>query len=212
MNPKYLALVGGGVTTIIGSSFGAYYLSQDKTIGDKLKKLNSNLIETVDEYEVAFKENKSTKEFTNLISLDNEKITSDSTLVAGGKALKAWCEKQYKKGLSKGNIEELITKVTNYCSEPPVDISAKLKKQGKSLAGEWSSQLVAVKQKTDDTLLGELQKINRGIKTMNDENQAPVIEALEKWCNDNVKTKLTDDKQDTTWNKVVPRCIEDATT
>ncbi|OAL10491.1 hypothetical protein A6V39_00305 [Candidatus Mycoplasma haematobovis] len=77
-----IALTCGSVATVVGGSYGAYYLLQEKTIENELTSRNLKLIKTDDDYQIAFREEKDTPAFITLLNSINktgeEAITSNS--------------------------------------------------------------------------------------------------------------------------------------
>lgn len=206
LNTKYLALFGGGATAVAGGSAGIYYLSQDKTIKDRLISQGHSIIETDDEYEVSFKEFKKEKTYINLIKGTDSSLNENSDLSVGRVALKKWCEDNLKLDLTENNIKKALENTKKYCTKPPLTIEDKLPNLKKALVKNWKDKLNNIKSEKEP-LLTDLKKINDKINTLDDSGDI-VDTALKDWCNSKIKTKLSEDKKDDIWNKVEKRCLE----
>ncbi|OAL10475.1 hypothetical protein A6V39_00225 [Candidatus Mycoplasma haematobovis] len=196
-----------GVATVVGGGTGVYLLSQDKTtIRDKLDKENIELINNVDEYEIAFKEFKDTTNYINLIKGDNDPLNASSTQKDGGLALKKWCESNLKLRLTTPNSETITENIKKYCSSSLLTIEAKLKRGNKSLVENWNDKLSKLKTPSDNgALLTDLKKIKKDLESLEVQD---VHKVLENWCKKQIKTRLTEDKNDAVWTKVNNRCLK----
>lgn len=196
-----------GVGAVGGGATGIYLLSQEKTIKDRLTNRGVSLIDSKDEYEVAFLERKDKESFLTEIG---SKLKTATTFADGGKELNTWCETNLEIKLTEQGIEDKLTKVEEYCSKPSVDIESRYTKLGKSLVAsdKWKDKykILSEKQPQDDSSLKKDLGIE-AIKQKNDHTEAG--EALKKWCDLKIKTKLVNDKKEETWKKVEKRCLSE---
>lgn len=203
--PKQTLMMGVGTSAIAGGGFGIYYLSQDRTIEDKLVSSGETLIKDTDEYEVAFMERRSNEDLIKEINTEKNNISKTSKAKEGGEALKTWCEEKIKLDLSKDNLDNVYPKAKEYCTKPSSTIEERLQKAKKELTKDWNKKLETLKNppEKDVNLHTEI-----GVSSLEDNAEKVVEKALEKWCNTSTKTKLLEDKEDAIWDKVNIRCLQ----
>ncbi|OAL10448.1 hypothetical protein A6V39_00090 [Candidatus Mycoplasma haematobovis] len=197
-----------GVSTLTGASFGIHSSLQDKTIKDRLITLGKKPIDNKDVFEVAYKENKEEQGFKELIS-----ATQDIALDEGGQALSTWCKASLALQLTEDNIKKVLPNVIKYCSFPAKTIKEKLDKLGKKLTKDWNKKWGKIKPQEQDKgpLQQDLSIVNTAISKMKvDEHEDVWKIALSTWCSRTVNnTLLVNDKQDTIFEKIKVRCLEE---
>lgn len=200
---KQALLIGSGVGAVSVGGYTALYLSQDRTIKDKLITLGETLIDKSEEYQAVFKEFKDEEELMKLISKADKKITSSNKDNEGGTALETWCKENLEKPLTDTEADNLTKKAQKYCTKAPSTIEEKYLKKGKKLVTGWEEKLEKIKP-TDDNDKDELLK-DLNVKQVNEATK----ESLEKWCGENITKKLSEDSEASIWKKVNTRCLEE---
>lgn len=176
MGIRQIAAIGIGGTAVAGGVGGLYYVSQDKTIKDRLTSQGVKLIDTKSEQKVWQLAWEEIKDEATLKDVEKT-VTEENTL-------KTWCTATYDKPLTdKDNLE----KAKKICVQPSATIGERLTRAGKSLVNDWGSKLKTLKEQK--ALLQKLKIIADGSNSVeaNKENEGK----LKKWCEDNQNTKLT---------------------
>ncbi|OAL10483.1 hypothetical protein A6V39_00265 [Candidatus Mycoplasma haematobovis] len=203
LSTKNIALIGGGASAIAGGSAGTYYLLQDKTIEHRLASEGITLINGKDEYEAAFMERRNNEAFRTTIG----NVNADTTSENGWGILKKWCEDNLKLDLSEKNVKNTLPKVKEYCAKPSLDIETRYIKLGKKLITEngWKEKYRTLKS-GNNNIDQEIGIVSSAIADDSDNTKAG--KALQKWCNQKIKTPLVQDKTDEIWKKVETRCLQ----
>ncbi|OAL10480.1 hypothetical protein A6V39_00250 [Candidatus Mycoplasma haematobovis] len=202
--PKQALFIGAGASALTGGGIGVYLLSQDKTIEHKLIREGITLISNQDEYEIAFMEN---KEFKNFVAETG--LNASDKANTGGNSLNTWCKKHLNMELSEKNIKDILPKVKKYCAKPSENIGEKYIKLERKWIEKtgWETKLSALKKANPND-----ENLKQDLKVQNldgTDGNNPAIKALEDWCNKQKEVKLVNDKENTIWEKVKGRCLQD---
>ncbi|OAL10457.1 hypothetical protein A6V39_00135 [Candidatus Mycoplasma haematobovis] len=110
--------------------------------------------------------------------------------------------------LTSENLNNLLPKVSDYCTIPPLTIGEKIDRNGKKLVSDWNTKFKLIKSSARD-LQTDLNDTNKEVTDINQTNQeSKAIKALEKWCKDQIELNLLSTNVEETWTKVETRCIE----
>ncbi|OAL10492.1 hypothetical protein A6V39_00310 [Candidatus Mycoplasma haematobovis] len=115
--------------------------------------------------------------------------------------MKKWCKANLSLSKNKDN-EKTLQSVEKYCVKTLFTIKDKMKRKRRKLVEDLSQNLSTLKSSSADAdLQKDLGSINSEIKDINAANEDVVKEALRIWCDNNIKTDLTKDKENELWKK-----------
>ncbi|AEW45038.1 hypothetical protein MHC_00860 [Mycoplasma haemocanis str. Illinois] len=216
MTTKTISIGALGVVGAAGACGGGYLLMKEKTIGDRVSRSGFTLIKGGDNlaWRLAAKHLKlsDTDLVADLSKFNSEIKDNNMDLDKARVALEKWCLKAANKDLSEKNIRDYLDKVKSRCTTPPPNIKEKLKREGKTFTGDWSSKFNSLKgkQSEDSDLEAHLKEhgsdITETLSQISSQTEKYVA-ALQKWCESKLDLKLEHTDYESIYSKVISRCI-----